>query len=102
VETDRFFRRSGLDLLCEIPVSLPQASLGTQVRVRTVEGRKVLLKIPAGTQPGRKFRIKGQGVAKGGARGDQLVTVRVQLPDKLTPDQQALLKQFADAAELPY
>jgi molecular chaperone DnaJ len=102
VETDRFFRRTGLDLLCEIPVSLPQAILGTQVRVRTVEGRKVLLKIPAGTQPGRKFRIKGQGVAKGGARGDQLVTVRVQLPDKLTPDQQALLKQFADAAELPY
>lgn len=102
VEPDRFFRREGLDILCDVPLNLAQALLGTQVRVRTVDGKKVLLRVPAGTQPGRKFRIRGQGVEKGGQRGDQLVTIRVDLPAELTPEQEALLKQFADAADMPY
>ncbi|HEX9893999.1 MAG TPA: J domain-containing protein, partial [Gemmatimonadales bacterium] len=58
VEPDRFFTRHGLDLECEIPLNLAQAMLGTQVRVRTVEGKKILLKIAPGTQPGRRLRIK--------------------------------------------
>lgn len=102
VEPDRFFRREGLDILCDVPINLAQALLGTQVRVRTVDGKKVLLRIPAGTQPGRKFRIKGQGVAKGGQRGDQLVTIRVELPATLTEEQETLLKGFADAAGMQY
>jgi molecular chaperone DnaJ len=102
VEPDRFFTREGLDLHCEIPVNLAQAVLGTQVRVRTVDGKKILLRIPGGTQPGRKFRIKGQGVAKGGQRGDQLVTVRVDLPEKLTAEQEELLVRFADATGLKH
>lgn len=102
VPPDRFFTRDGLDLLCEVPVNLPQALLGAQVRVRTVDGTKVLLKVPAGTQPGRKFRIKGMGVPKGGQRGDQIVAVRVTLPDQLTPEQEALVRQFADASGLGY
>jgi molecular chaperone DnaJ len=102
VQPDRFFTRDGLDLHCEIPVNLAQAVLGTQVRVRTVDGKRILLRIPAGTQPGRKFRIKGQGVAKGGQRGDQLVTVRVDLPETLTPEQEELLVRFADATGLKH
>jgi molecular chaperone DnaJ len=100
VEPDRFFQRDGLDLHCEIPLNVAQALLGAQVRVRTVDGRRILLKIPPGTQPGRKFRIKGQGVAKGGARGDQLVTIRVELPERLTAEQEELFRQFAKSAGL--
>ena len=69
VQPDRFFRRDGLDIVCEVPLNLAQATLGTRLRVRTLDGKKVMLRIPAGTQPGRKFRIKGQGVEKNGRRG---------------------------------
>jgi molecular chaperone DnaJ len=102
VEPDRFFTRNGLDLECEIPINLAQALLGTQVRVRTVDGKKILLKIASGTQPGRKLRIKGQGVAKGNQRGDQLVTIKVDLPERLTPEQEDALKKFADVAGLKH
>lgn len=96
VEPDRFFSREGLDIRCEIPITLKQAVLGSVVQVKTVAGTKVKLRIPAGTQPGRKFRIKGQGVEKSGQRGDQVVTVNVKLPEQLTPEQEALFREFAD------
>ena len=69
VQPDRFFRREGLDIVCEVPINMAQAALGTRLRVRTLDGKKVMLRIPAGTQPGRKFRIKGQGIEKNGAQG---------------------------------
>jgi molecular chaperone DnaJ len=102
VQPDRFFRREGLDILCEVPLNLAQAALGTRIRVRTLDGKRVMLRIPGGTQPGRKFRIKGQGVEKNGVRGDQLVQVQVTVPEQLTPEQQEILKQFAEAAGLAY
>lgn len=102
VQPDRFFRREGLDIVCEVPLNLAQAALGTRLRVRTLDGKKVVLRIPAGTQPGRKFRIKGQGLEKNGRKGDQLVAVQVTVPDGLTPEQQDLLKRFADSAGLQY
>ena len=102
VQPDRFFHREGLDIVCEVPLNLAQATLGTRLRVRTVDGKKVVLRIPAGTQPGRRFRIKGQGVEKSGVKGDQLVQVQVTVPDQLTPEQQEMLKQFAQSANLPY
>jgi molecular chaperone DnaJ len=102
VQPDRFFRREGLDIVCEVPLNLAQATLGTRLRVRTLDGKKVMLRIPAGTQPGRKFRIKGQGIEKNGVRGDQLVQVQVALPDELTPEQQELMKKLADSAGLAY
>ena len=79
------------------PINFTQAMLGTSVRVRTIDGKKVVLRIPTGTQPGRKFRIKGQGVERNGKRGDQLVQVKVTLPEKLTPEQEELIRKFADA-----
>ena len=102
VQPDRFFHREGLDIVCEVPLNLAQATLGTRLRVRTLDGKKVMLRIPGGTQPGRKFRIKGQGVEKNGVKGDQLVQVQVTVPEQLTPEQQELLKQFAESAGLPY
>jgi molecular chaperone DnaJ len=102
VQEDRFFHRDGLNLICEVPINLAQAALGTRLRVRTLDGQKVVLKIPAGTQPGRKFRIKGMGLQKGGQRGDQLVQINVTLPEQLSPEAEEKLKDFAEAAGLKY
>jgi molecular chaperone DnaJ len=102
VQPDRFFRREGLDIIAEVPINLAQAALGTRIRVRTLDGKKVLLRIPPGTQPGRRFRIKGQGLEKNGRRGDQLVGVQVTVPETLTSEQQELMKRFADSAGLKY
>jgi len=102
VQPDSFFRRDGLDLLCDVTINLAQAAFGTRLRVKTLDGQKVVLKIPAGTQPGRKFRIKGQGIAKGERRGDILVTVQVTVPEQLSPEQAELLKKFAEAAGMAH
>jgi molecular chaperone DnaJ len=102
VQPDRFFHREGLDVVCEVPINLAQAVFGSRLRVRTLDGKKVVLRIPPGTQPGRKFRVKGLGIEKGDRRGDQLVQVQVQIPDKLSPDQEDLLKKFAESGGLAY
>ena len=102
VQPDRFFRREGLDILCDVPINVAQATLGTRLRVRTLDGKKVMLRIPAGTQPGRKFRIKGQGLERNGRKGDQLVVVQVSIPSELTPEQQELFRKFADQSGLQH
>jgi molecular chaperone DnaJ len=102
VQPDRFFRREGLDILCDVPINVAQATLGTRLRVRTLDGKKVMLRIPSGTQPGRKFRIKGQGLERNGRRGDQLVAVQVSIPAELTPEQQEAFRKFADEAGLQH
>ena len=102
MEPDQFFRREGIDIHCTVPVNLAQAMLGTRVKVKTVSGGHVVLKVPPGTQPGRRFRIRGQGVQKNGTKGDQIVEIAVTLPEALTPDQEAALKQFADTTGLTY
>jgi molecular chaperone DnaJ len=102
VQPDRFFRRDGLDVVCEVPLNLAQALLGSKISVRTIDGKKVVLRIPPGTQPGRKFRIKGAGIAKGGQKGDQLVAVDVQIPETLTPEQEAMVRKLAETAGMAY
>ncbi len=102
VQPDRFFRREGLDLECEVPLNLAQAVLGTKIKVRTVDGKKVVLTIPPGTPAGKKFRVKGMGVVKGDRKGDQLVEIAVTMPEVLTPEQRELFKQFADQAGLAH
>ncbi len=98
VQPDRFFHRDGLDILCEVPINMVQATLGTRLKVRTLDGKKVILRVPAGTQPGRKFRMKGQGIEKNGRKGDQLVEIAVSLPEKLSPEAEDALKVFAEKA----
>ncbi len=100
VKGDPFFERAGLDLRCEVPINLAQAMMGSKVKVRTADNRKVVLKIPPGTQSGTTFRIKGQGVEKGETRGDQLVRVVVRLPDRLSEEGKEALEKLVEAEEL--
>lgn len=102
VQPDKFFRRDGLDLICDVSINLAQAVFGTKLRVKTLDGKKVVLKIPAGTQPGRKFRIKAEGIAKGERKGDLLVNVQVTIPEQLSPEQAEMLKKFVEAAGMQH
>ena len=102
VEPDRFFQRDGLDVHCSVTINIAQAMLGSKLKVRTLDGKHLVLRVPPGTQPGRKFRIKGQGIEKGGARGDQIVDIQVEIPAKLSPEQEAVMKSWADSAGLKY
>ncbi|HEX2207678.1 MAG TPA: molecular chaperone DnaJ [Longimicrobium sp.] len=98
VDPDSFFTRDGLDVECTIHVNLAQAVLGSKVKVRTVDGQFVVLRVPPGTQPGRRFRIKGMGVEKSGRRGDQFVKVQVDVPDRLDEPARKEFEEFAAAA----
>jgi molecular chaperone DnaJ len=102
VKPDPFFRREGLDVHCTVPVNIAQAALGSTVRVRTVDGKRVAIRIPAGTQSGTKLRISGQGIEKGARRGDQYVQVKITVPEQLSPDEERLMREFAEAADLKY
>jgi len=102
VQPDRFFRRDGLDVIGVVPINLAQAMLGSKIKVRTLDGKQVVLKLPPGTQHGQKFRIPGQGIERNGRRGDQYVEVHVQIPERLTPEEQAAVKAFAEQAGLKY
>jgi molecular chaperone DnaJ len=102
VQADRFFKRDGLDVICTIPINVAQAMLGSKVRVRTLDDKKVALKIPPGTQAGTRFRIPGQGIEKSGHRGDQYVQVKVEVPEELSDEQRAALAEFADKTGLKY
>jgi molecular chaperone DnaJ len=96
VESHPIFVRNGLDILCDVPISFAQAALGAEIDVPTLEGR-VKMKIPAGTQSGKLFRMKGKGVKdiQGYQQGDQHVRVVVETPTHLTTRQKELLKEFA-------
>jgi molecular chaperone DnaJ len=99
VKDHPIFQREGNNVLCELPVSITQAALGCELEVPTLEG-KVKLKIPAGTQSGKVFKLadKGIPVLQGYGRGDQLVVARVETPTKLTARQKELLEEFAREA----
>lgn len=102
VQPHHFFRRDGLDVHCTVPINVAQAMLGSRIRVRTVDEKKVALRVPPGTQSGTRFRIPGQGVEKAGRRGDQYVQVRVEVPETLNPEQERLMREFAEASGLKY
>ena len=102
VQNHRFFQRDGLDVHVTVPINIVQATLGSKVRVRTISGKKVVLKIPTGTQSGTKFRIRGQGIEKADRRGDQYVEVKVSVPDELTAEEQKAMEEFADATGLKH
>jgi molecular chaperone DnaJ len=102
VEPDRFFRREGADIVSVVPINVAQAMLGSRIKVRTIDGRHVVLRIPPGTQNGQKFRIAGHGIERNGKRGDQFVEMKIELPEKLTPEQEAAAKTFAEKAGLKY
>ncbi|MCP8967177.1 molecular chaperone DnaJ [Ectobacillus ponti] len=100
VRSHEFFERNGDDIYCEMPLTFTQAALGDEVEVPTVHG-KVKLKIPAGTQSGTEFRLKGKGApnVRGYGQGDQYVIVRVVTPTKLNAKQKELLRELANGGE---
>ncbi|MHC4941482.1 MAG: molecular chaperone DnaJ [Planctomycetota bacterium] len=94
------FERIEDDLLCEIPIAFSQAALGTKLEVPSLQG-KVVLKIPTGTQTGRIFRMKGLGMPNvyGHGKGDLLIKVKIETPQKLTPQQEQILREYAKLEE---
>jgi molecular chaperone DnaJ len=101
VKEHPFFERRGADLYCTIPVSIAQASLGTELQVPGL-GSEEKLKIPEGTQSDAVFRIKGKGLAdpRGGGKGDLYYHVRVMTPTKLTREQRKLLEQLGASIQV--
>ncbi len=97
VRPHRFFERQGNDLVCQVPISFPQAALGAEVEVPTLDGTEKLA-IPRGTQTGEVFKLKGRGMpdVNGRGRGDELVEVVVEIPKKLTPRQEELVRELAE------
>ena len=95
VKEHPFFLREGKDLYCVLPISFPQAALGAEVKVPTLDGEH-LLKIPEGTQSGKEFRIRGKGVPvlNGHGKGDLVVRVVVQTPTRLTKRERELLQEL--------
>lgn len=95
VRPDPFFSRRGYDILCDIPITYTQAVLGDEIIVPTIDG-KVKFTVTEGTQPGEIKRLKGKGVPYGGnrGRGDQLVTLQVEIPRNLTQKQKDALASY--------
>ncbi len=92
------FTREGNAVLYDMPISIVQAALGAEVEVPTLDG-KVKYSIPEGTQTGTVFRLRGKGITnlRGGGRGDQFVTVKVEIPTGLNKEQKELLQKFAES-----
>ncbi len=99
VEPHDFFSREGDEILCQIPISFPQAALGAEMEIPTLNGKKKI-SIPKGTESGEILRIKGEGFPKlkGYGRGDQLVQVIVKTPKNLTKRQEEILREFEEVS----
>ena len=97
VKSHKFFERDGDDLHCVMPISFPQAALGTELELQTLEG-PATIKVPEGTQSGKAFKLKGKGVPhlNSHGKGDLIVEIRVQTPNKLTKAQKELLRQLSE------
>lgn len=91
------FERDGFDVFCTVPISLTQAALGAEIIVPTIDG-KVKFSIPEGTQPGTEFKLRGKGIQRlnYSGRGDQYVTVTVEIPKNLSKEQKKILEQFEE------
>lgn len=96
IEEHDFFERDGFDVYCTVPVSFSQAALGSDLEVPTLNG-KVEVKIPPGTQAGKKMRLKGKGIERLGSygTGDQIITIHVETPTKMNGDQKKIFEDLA-------
>lgn len=97
IRPHKLFKRQGNDIVCEIPISFVQATLGDEIEIPTLDGN-AKLKIPEATQPGAVFHLRGKGIPhlQGHGRGDQVVRVEVMIPSRLTEKQKDLLRQFEE------
>ena len=102
---DTLFKRDGADVRMDLPISIYEAALGASVEVPTPRGKKVRLKVPAGTQEGRVFRFRGEGapdVRRKGLTGALYVTIRIQVPTILKSDERALLSELLEKDSRSY
>ncbi len=99
---DRSYTRDGLDLILGVPINIAQATLGSKIQVKTLDGTRVALRVPGGTPSGKRFRVRGQGIEKDGKRGDLLVDVQITVPEKLTEEQDKLMRDFAAAGGMKF
>jgi molecular chaperone DnaJ len=98
VQPHRLFGRKGDNLTLSLPVTFPEAALGAEIKVPTLGGTPVTLRLPPGTTNGRTFRVKGRGVTrKDGTKGDLLVTVDVVVPAKLDGAGKQAVEALRDA-----
>lgn len=97
VREHEFFERDGFDIYCDVPITFSQAALGSEVEVPTLDG-KVSMTIPAGTQSHKKMRLKAKGIERLGSygKGDQIITIVVETPTKLSSDQKEIFERLAD------
>ena len=97
VKSHAFFQREASNLYCRAPVAMTTAALGGAVEVPTIEGKRIKVSVPAGTQTGQQFRLKGKGmsVLRSPARGDMFVEIVVETPVNLSKKQRDLLQEFA-------
>jgi molecular chaperone DnaJ len=91
------FDRSGLDLTVEVPISWPEAVLGTEIDVPTLGGSPVRVRVPAGTPQGRTLRVRGRGVTTSKGTGDLLVGIRLTVPDHISEEQRQAVQAVAEA-----
>lgn len=102
VAPDKVFGRSGDNLTVKVPVTFPEAAMGTEISVPTLNSGHVRLRVPAGTPSGRTFRVRGKGVSKAkGGRGDLLVTVEVTVPSRLSKKAKEALEAYASQVDEP-
>ena len=96
VRPHQIFQRDGANIFCRVPLRMTQAALGGEIEVPTIDGSAAKVKIPAGTQTGEQFRLRGKGfsVLRSAARGDMYIQVAVETPQGLTRQQRELLEQF--------
>jgi molecular chaperone DnaJ len=102
VEPDRFFRREGLDVIAPVKINIAQATLGSKISVKTLDGKKVTVRIPPGTANGKRLRVPGQGIKKDDRAGDLIIEVNIDVPEKLTEEQEKAMREFAEASGLKY
>jgi molecular chaperone DnaJ len=97
IEEHEIFDREGFDVHCTLPISFSQAALGSEVEVPTLGGR-VALSVPAGTQSGKKMRLRGKGISKlgGYGMGDQIIHVHVETPTKITAEHREIFSRLSE------
>ncbi len=100
IRPHELFQREGANMFCRVPIRLSQAAVGGEVEVPVIDGSRTRVKIPAGTQSGEQFRLRGKGfsILRSAARGDMYIQVAVETPRHLTKRQRELLEEFEQEA----
>jgi molecular chaperone DnaJ len=94
-----FFTRDGIDLYCDVPISFTEAALGAELKIPMLDGSQEKLTIPEGTQSGKSFTIRGKGIVDVNnpkRRGNVIVTVNIETPKNLSPEQKKILRSFEE------